>query len=63
MLRIFLFISVFLALVAPAHADSSHIRSAFQFADDKDWHNAQAHAKASGDAALQKLVTWQYVMD
>lgn len=63
MLRLFYFLPLFFVLIAPAHADDSHARSAFQFADRKDWVNAYAHAKATGDGPLIKLIAWEYIMD
>lgn len=62
-LRLFFLLCLFFALPAPSVANEPHIRSAFTYAERGDWNNALAHAKASGDAALVKLVTWQYVMD
>ena len=40
-----------------------HARSAFTFADRRDWDNARQHAAASHDKALQKLMAWQYLLD
>ncbi len=42
---------------------ADHVRSAFLFADRKDWGNAREHASASGDTALKKLISWLYMMD
>ena len=41
----------------------SHARSAFTFAERHDWDNALAHAASSHDKALQKLMTWQFLLD
>lgn len=50
-----------------AYADSDdndeHVRSAFLFADRKDWSNAQAHAAQSHNPVLIKLINWEYALD
>ncbi len=59
-----LFISLLLLVTTPAFAaDDTHARSAFLFADKQDWPNALGHARASGDTALVKLITWEYILD
>ena len=56
-----------LSTVQPAFALSKseevHARSAFTFADKKDWGNARQHATASHDSALKTLIQWQYLLD
>ncbi|NBX03739.1 MAG: lytic transglycosylase domain-containing protein [Alphaproteobacteria bacterium] len=63
-----LFTAAFCVLLAhPAFALSDaqevHARSAFTFADRKDWDNARGHASAAHDGVLKKLITWQYLLD
>ncbi len=40
-----------------------HARSASEFSERKDWENALAHAKHTGEPAFQKLIQWQYYLD
>ena len=59
-----LFLSFLLIYTTPVFAgDDTHAKSAFLFADKQDWPNALSHAKQSGDNALVKLMTWEYLMD
>ena len=66
--RIFLYLAVILLLTglgigAYALGDNEHVRSAFQFAERKDWNNAIQHAKRTDNTAFQKLITWEYLLD
>jgi soluble lytic murein transglycosylase len=51
-------------LVSAGTANASeNIRSAFRYIERKDWDNAIAHAKKSGEAGLVTLATHQYLLD
>ena len=43
--------------------DDTARSSAFQFASNRDWSNALAHARRASDPVLVKLITWEYVLD
>lgn len=64
----FFYILIALCVAVPAQASLSpdaqeHARSAFSFADGKDWPEARQHARASGEDALVTLIDWQYMLD
>lgn len=71
MFRAFLYLSVilfFLGQGTNAYArlsddEEEHARSAFEFAQHKDWNNALQHAKRTGNPAFAKLITWEYLLD
>lgn len=58
---------LWLLAVPLSHADAAEnsvsVRSAFEFAEQKDWLNARLHAHNSGDPALAKLIEWQAMLD
>ncbi|MEQ1704732.1 MAG: lytic transglycosylase domain-containing protein [Rickettsiales bacterium] len=43
--------------------EAEHTRSAFMFAERRQWSDAFVHAENSGDEVLQALVKWQYLLD
>jgi soluble lytic murein transglycosylase len=40
-----------------------HTKSAFLYADQRNWADAKLHAERSGNTVLQTLVTWQSLLD
>lgn len=56
---------VLLIMLAPGQAAASpaSVRSALEFAEEKNWQNATQHAQNSGNPALVKLIEWQRLLD
>lgn len=54
---------IFPAANALAQEEGEYARSAFQFADKKQWVDAIINAENSNNEALQALINWQYLLD
>jgi len=54
---------IFPSAYAMTQEEAEHTRSAFMFAERKQWSDAFVHAENSGDEILQALVKWQYLLD
>jgi len=55
--------SIPLAIADGRQEASEHARSAFLFADRKQWSDANLHARRSGDPALERLIEWLTYLD
>ncbi len=67
-LRLFLTCCLLTFLILPAASalaqeDGDYTRSAFSFADKKQWVDAQVNAENSNNEALKILINWQYLLD
>jgi soluble lytic murein transglycosylase len=46
-----------------AGGNLEHVRAAFRSADHQEWENAFIHVNAVSNPALEKLITWEYILD
>ncbi len=58
-----LWLAVGSALADSPQAANEHVRSAFLFAERRQWQDATLHARRSGDPALLRLMEWLSYLD